>query len=79
MPVKLFDAGTAAPLGTLTDEQFQFLADELEEESPEDADYYLDAVTVDMLEDDGAPEALIKVLRDAIGERDGIEIRWERS
>jgi hypothetical protein len=79
MPVKLFDAASGTVLGTLSDEQFQFLADELEEESPEDADYYLDAVTVDMLEEDGAPEALIKLLRASLGDRDGMEIRWERS
>ena len=79
MPVKLFDAASDRLLGTLSDEQFQFLVDELEEESPEDSDYYLDAVTVDMMEEDGVPEAVIEVLRAAIGDSEGIEIRWQRS
>ena len=79
MSVKLFDADGGVLLGTLSDEQFQFLVDELEEESPTDTDYYLDAETIDMLEDDGVPPDLIKTLRDILGDRDGLELRWERS
>ena len=50
-----------------------------EEESEEGPDYYIEGGTIDMLEDDGAPESLVKLLRDALGTRDGVEIAWTRA
>ena len=38
--------------------------DHLEEESAEDTDFYINQATVDMLEQDGADAALVKLLRD---------------
>jgi hypothetical protein len=79
MPVNLFEKDTNRPLGTINDDQLHFLVDELEEESPTDDDYYLDASTVDMLEDDGADPKLIQLLRHMLEGRDGMEVRWERA
>ena len=67
-----------ALVGQITEEQFQFLQDALEEESESDEDYYLTPDTIDMLADDGADEGLVELLRNAIGERDELEIRWEK-
>lgn len=78
MPVQLLDAETERPLGTISDAQFQTLVDELEEESPEDVDYYIDRATVDMLDEDGADPALVALLREALAGRDGMEISWRR-
>lgn len=78
MAVLLVDAETDRPLGTISDAQFQTLVDELEEESPEDSDYYIDRATVDMLDEDGADPALVALLREALDDRDGIEITWRR-
>ncbi|HEX6903503.1 MAG TPA: galactosyldiacylglycerol synthase [Thermoanaerobaculia bacterium] len=77
--VEIFDNQTGALLGTLTDDQFQFLADHLEEESDEDQDYYLNRTTVDTLEGEGADPELIALLRRALGNGDEAEIRWSRS
>jgi hypothetical protein len=77
--VQLFDKQTGAQLGSLSDEQFQFLVDRLEEESSADDDYYLNRTTVDFLESEGADAALIEVLRRALGDRDEAEVRWSRS
>jgi hypothetical protein len=77
--IQLFDKQTGTPIGTLTDEQFQFLADRLEEESPEDDDYYLNRATVDLLEGEGADPALIALFRQALGEREEMDVRWIRS
>lgn len=77
--VQLFDKQTGAEIGTLTDDQFQFLVDRLEEESSEDNDYYLNRTTVDVLESDGADPALVQVLRAALGDRDETDVRWTRS
>jgi hypothetical protein len=76
--VLLVDAETDRPLGTISDAQFQTLVDELEEESPEDSDYYIDRATVDMLDEDGVDPALVALLREALADRDGIEITWRR-
>lgn len=77
--VQLFDKQTDAPLGSITDDQLQFMMDRLEEESPRDDDYYLNRTTVDFLESEGADPAFIETLRRALGDREETEIRWTRS
>jgi processive 1,2-diacylglycerol beta-glucosyltransferase len=74
--IRLFDVETDAPLGTITEAQLEFLIDKLEEESSTDRDYYINTATVEMLEEDGADAALLTVLRDALGDRDEMEVRW---
>ena len=41
-------------IGRISESDIQFLIDQLEEESSDDRDYYIDEATVDMLEEDGA-------------------------
>ena len=74
--IRLFDAESDAPLGTITEAQLEFLMDELEEESSTDRDYFINVETVDMLEEDGADPALLALLRDALSDREEMEIRW---
>lgn len=69
---------SGAFIGSISDEEFQYLVDDLEEESLQDTDYFVNTPTIDMLEEDGAPESLVKLLRSAVGNGDGVEIRWER-
>ncbi len=76
--VTLRDKDTGQLLGTVTDEDFEFLVNDLEEESTEDMDYFVDSDTIDMLEEDGAPESLIVLLRNALGDKDGLDIEWAR-
>ncbi|PYR55841.1 MAG: galactosyldiacylglycerol synthase [Acidobacteria bacterium] len=77
--IQLLDAETNKPIGTITEGQLQFLIDELEEESATDQDYYIDAVTIDMLQQDGGDANLIALLRNALGAREGFEVRWTKS
>lgn len=77
--VQIFDKQSGTELGSITDEQFQFLADRLEEESRQDDDYYLNGSTVDFLEGEGAAPELVTILRRALDGRDEAEIRWSRS
>jgi len=77
--ITLRDGETNELLGTITEEELQFLIDELEEESAEDTDYYVDGDTIDMLEEDGASAGLVAFLRKALGSRGGMQIRWFRS
>jgi hypothetical protein len=76
--VRLFDSETGRVIGEIADAQLQFLVDQLEEESSDDRDYYVNADTIDLLEQDGADPALVKLLRDALGTREGMDVRWER-
>jgi hypothetical protein len=77
--IQLFDAEQGGQIGTITEAQLQTLIDLLEEESSVDQDYYLNAETVDMLEQNGAEAALVALLRQALSGREGIEIRWARA
>jgi len=76
--VDLFDSESGRLVGSISDDQFQELVDAFEEESPLDSDYYISVDAVDMLEEDGASPAVVRLLRAALGEREGAEIRWER-
>ena len=76
--IELFDNDTGAAIGAITDAQLQFLVDQLEEESADDTDYYINQETLDMFEERGADPALVALLRSALGAREDMEIRWER-
>jgi processive 1,2-diacylglycerol beta-glucosyltransferase len=75
---QLYNAEQGTVLGAISEEQLQFLIDSLEEESAIDQDYYIDSATVDMLEEDGADPQLVGLLRKALADREGIEVRWTR-
>ena len=76
--IQLYDTESGAAVGTITEEQLDFLMDHLEEESLADQDYYINADTLDVFEAEGADPALVAVLRQALGEREEMEIRWSR-
>ena len=77
--IRLHNAERGTLIGTITEEQLQFLMDELEEESAEDRDYYISVDTVDMLEENGADRELVTLLRNAVADGDGVDVRWSRS
>ena len=77
--VELRDAERDTQLGTITEHQLKFLIDALEEESTSDNDYYISADTIEMLGTDGADADLLALLRRALGNREGIDIRWSRA
>ena len=77
--VNLYDSATGALIGTISDEDLKFMQSDLEEESIEDADYYINQATVDWFETQGASPALVSVLRKALGKNDDMDIRWERA
>jgi processive 1,2-diacylglycerol beta-glucosyltransferase len=76
---QLHEKETGVFLGTITDDQWQFLVDQLEEESTDDTDYYIDQATLDLFEEVGAEADLLTLLRQALGTREGIEIVWSRT
>lgn len=76
--IKLQDKETGAALGAISEEELQFLIDSLEEESAQDTDYYINAATIDMLEEDEAPASLLQLLRTALAGREGFDVQWVR-
>jgi hypothetical protein len=76
--IKLYDKETGAPLGEISATQLQFLVDQLEEESTQDKDYYINEATLDMFAGRGADSELLELLRQALGTRSEMEILWSR-
>lgn len=76
MPYQLLNKTRGSAIGTISDEDMQFLADQLEEESSQDTDYYLDPETVDFLARRGGNPALVDLLRRAVAGSEGIDITW---
>ena len=75
---KLINAETGALIGEISDDQLEFLVGQLEEEDDADQDYYFDLETIDLLEEAGADDALIMLLRRALGSSEAIDVRWTR-
>ena len=77
--IQLNDKETGAFIGTITEDNLRFLIDQLEEESEEDQDYYINEATLDIFEENQADKALVALLRGALKGRTDMEIRWSRS
>jgi hypothetical protein len=65
-------------LGVISDADVKVLVDQLEEEDMADDDYFIDGATVSILESAGASSTLVDLLLGAIGDSEGIDIRWEK-
>ncbi len=75
--IKLFDRETASEVGTITEDQLDFLITHLEEEGTRDQDYYIDGETIEMLVGKGMDSELQELLKNALGGRKDMEIMWE--
>jgi hypothetical protein len=76
--IDLYDDATNQLVGSMTEADLQVLVDALEEESLDDHNYYIDAATIDVIADGRASEHLVKVLRAALGAKEGVDVRWQR-
>ena len=74
--INLYRVANDQLIGPISAADRQVLIDVLEEESAEDRDYYIDAATIDLLAEGGASEAIIHMLRLALGTTEGLDIRW---
>lgn len=75
---RLYNKKTNVLLGELSESDVDCLVDVLEEEDSKDVDYFIDLDTVDILEDNGASQQLVTMLRAAIGATEGVDVRWEK-
>ena len=76
--INLREKDTNKSLGSISEVQFQFLVDQLEEESMEDNDYAISSTLLDLFESQGADPELVSLLRNALGERDEMDIVWSK-
>lgn len=76
--VKIFNKDTDELIGEITETQLQFLIDNLEEETDEDVDYYINIPTIDSFRELGAESGLIDVLVKGLGYKEEMEIRYEK-
>ena len=77
--IQLHDTDTGASIGAITEDNLRFLIDQLEEESGEDQDYYINETTLDIFQKRGADTALLSLLRGTLNGRTEMEIRWSQS
>ena len=76
--INLREKGTNKPLGSISEEQLKFLQDQLEEEWAEDHDYAITPMLVEYFEAQGADPELVSLLKNALADRDEIEIAWSK-
>jgi hypothetical protein len=74
--INLYRVATDQLIGSISPADLQVLIDVLEEESSQDQDYYIDAPTIDLLAEGGASDALLNMLRLAVGSSEGVDVRW---
>jgi len=77
--VRLYETGANRLCGTLSERQFEILAEALEEEDLEEAECMISTDTIDALEDQGVEPDLLELLRAALGDKPEVSIRCERS
>ena len=75
--IEVFDRENGSSLGNITEDQLDFLIENLEEEAYRDQDYYIDKKTIDILVKKGMDSELQSFLRSALGKREAMEILWE--
>ena len=77
---RLMDIEHDNEIGIITEDQVQFLIDNLEEEGVEDQDYYIDPDALNFLAENGCDEELLTMLTmltEALGGRVNIDVRYE--
>ena len=62
--------------GEISPEQLDFLTEQLEEEWPDDRDYFINRDMLKILEDAGADSELLALLQRCLGDRDEVDILW---
>lgn len=74
---RLIRIDTDDEIGTISDAQKKFLAEQLEADHEEDTDHFIDRETLELMSDNGADPELLAMLEKAIGDDDEMKIAWE--
>lgn len=76
--IVLTNKDTGIEIGTITETQLQFLIDQLEEENPNDTDYWLNRTELEIFKENGADPELLALLEKRMGEAEDMEVSWVR-
>lgn len=74
---RLTDLENDQDIGVITEDQLQFLIDNLEEEGLEEQDYYIDEDTLSFLAANDCDAELLAMLTEALEGRISIDVRYE--
>ncbi len=77
--IVLTNKDTGIEIGTITEAQLQFLIDQLEEENPNDTDYWLNRTELEIFKENGADPELLALLEKGMGEAEDMEVSWARA
>lgn len=77
--VYLYNQTTNDLIGEITDEELQFLIDQMEEESIKDQDYAITAMEIAYFSQHEATPHLIELLNEALGDQPEVTILWTRT
>ena len=77
--ITLYNEDNNERIGEISQTQLNTLVDLLVEETQEDRDYYINEATLDMLAARGADKSLVDMLRQALDDKEGIEILWKEA
>lgn len=74
--IDIYNKRSGELIGAVTQEQLQFMQDQMEEESLRDRDYSITPLEIEYFLGQGADPELIDLLRNALGDKDEIVIEW---
>lgn len=77
--IRIVDKESGKFQGEIAEEQLCYLIDQLEEERKEDNDYYINRYTLDVFKEKGIDSQLLALLRQGLGDRQDMEIVFERT
>jgi len=76
--VYLYNQATDELLGEISEDELQFLIDQMEEDSTKDKDYSITRMEIAYFSQNGATPHLINLLTQALGEQQEVIILWSR-
>jgi len=76
--INLHDKDTGKLIGAISQQQLQFLIDELEEEGLEDQDYAITPLLIELWESGNKQPELVATLKRVLGNREEMNLAWEQ-
>jgi hypothetical protein len=77
--ITLKNKDTGQRIGKLSEDELQYLIDELVEEHDEDKDYWLNKTQIEIMKEKGEHLSMLEMLEKELGDNQDMEIVWERS
>jgi len=74
--IRILNKETREVLGTISDDDFEILKEQLEGENLSDTDYYINQSTLDYFIELELPQSLIDVLKSGLGDKEEMDIEW---